>query len=107
MGGGADASREHVDATCKRDPAPQVRGWGDRTGDGPLARHCAQYGGADPRTHDEVSADYNDMIYAASPAEIEQRRRVFLRKWRLKCKAVADSLEEPVTGSSPLPGCRP
>src|ERR1700722_3066819 len=49
---------------------------------------------APPRLHDEVSVDYNDMIYAASPAEIEQRRRAFLRKWRLKCKAVADSLEE-------------
>src|ERR1700726_715458 len=49
---------------------------------------------APPRLHDEVSADYNDMIYAASPAEIEQRRRAFLRKWRLKCRAVADSLEE-------------
>jgi len=34
------------------------------------------------------------MIYAASAAEIEQRRRAFSRKWRLKCKAVADSLEE-------------
>jgi putative transposase len=34
------------------------------------------------------------MIYATSPAEIEERRRAFLRKWRLKCKAVADSLEE-------------
>ena len=42
----------------------------------------------------EVSADYNDMIYAASAAEIEERRRAFMRKWRLKCKAVADSLEE-------------
>src|SRR6201993_3709836 len=49
---------------------------------------------APPRLHDEVSVDYNDMIYAASPAEIEQRRRAFLRKWRLKCRAVADSLEE-------------
>src|SRR3984893_8787663 len=49
---------------------------------------------APQRLHDEVSADYNDMIYTASPAEIEQRRRAFLRKWRLKCKAVADSLEE-------------
>src|SRR6266403_3778423 len=39
-------------------------------------------------------ADYNDMIYAASPAEIEQRRRAFLRKWRLKCKAVSDRLQE-------------
>ena len=34
------------------------------------------------------------MIYAASAAEIEQHRRAFSRKWRLKCQAVADSLEE-------------
>ena len=44
--------------------------------------------------HEEVSADYADMIYAVTPKEIEQRRRAFLRKWRLKCRAVADSLEE-------------
>jgi putative transposase len=49
---------------------------------------------APKRLHEEVSADYNDMIYATSPAEIEERRRAFIRKWRLKCKAVADSLEE-------------
>ena len=46
------------------------------------------------RLHEEVSADYNDMIYATSAAEVEQRRRTFIRKWRLKCKAVADSVEE-------------
>jgi transposase-like protein len=49
---------------------------------------------APQRLHEEVSADYNDMIYAASPAEIAARRRAFIRKWQLKCKAVADSLEE-------------
>jgi putative transposase len=49
---------------------------------------------APQRLHEEVSADYNDMIYAASAAEIAARRRTFIRKWRLKCKAVADSLEE-------------
>src|SRR6187399_2896313 len=49
---------------------------------------------APQRLHDEVSADYNDMIYAASPGEIEVRRCAFIRKWRLKCRAVADSLEE-------------
>src|SRR6266852_2531582 len=49
---------------------------------------------APQRLHEEVSADYNDMIYAASAAEIAARRRAFIRKWRLKCKAVADSLEE-------------
>jgi putative transposase len=45
--------------------------------------------------HEEISADYNDMIYAKTAKEIEARRRAFLRKWRLKCRAVADSLEEP------------
>jgi putative transposase len=44
--------------------------------------------------HEEISADYTDMIYAKTAKEIEARRRTFLRKWRLKCRAVADSLEE-------------
>src|SRR5438045_1285757 len=37
---------------------------------------------------------YNDMIYAATPKEIAARRRAFLRKWRVKHRPVADSLEE-------------
>ena len=41
-----------------------------------------------------VAADYNDMIYAATREEIEARRKAFIRKWRLKHRAVADSLEE-------------
>ena len=49
---------------------------------------------APDQLHEEVSADYTDMIYAATPKEMEERRRAFLRKWRLKCRAVADSLEE-------------
>jgi putative transposase len=44
--------------------------------------------------HEEISADYIDMIYAKTAKEIAARRRAFLRKWRLKCRAVADSLEE-------------
>ena len=44
--------------------------------------------------HEEVSADYTDMIYAETAKEIEARRRAFLRKWRLRCPAVATSLEE-------------
>ena len=44
--------------------------------------------------HDELTEDYRDMIYADTAAEIETRRKAFLRKWRLKCRAVADSLEE-------------
>ena len=38
--------------------------------------------------------DYPDMIYADTAVEVEKRRKAFLRKWGLKCKAVADSLEE-------------
>jgi putative transposase len=49
---------------------------------------------APERLHDEISADYTDMIYAESAKEIEARRKAFLRKWRLKCQAVADSLDE-------------
>ena len=49
---------------------------------------------APDRLHEEISADYNDMIYAGTKQEIEARRKAFLRKWRLKCRAVADSLEE-------------
>ena len=44
--------------------------------------------------HDALTEDYRDMIYADTAAEIEDRRKAFLRKWRLKCRAVADSLEE-------------
>ena len=49
---------------------------------------------APDRLHDEFSADYNDMIYADTKPEIEAKRKAFIRKWRLKCRAVADSLEE-------------
>jgi transposase-like protein len=49
---------------------------------------------APERLHEEISADYSDMIYAATPEEIETRRKAFIRKWRLKHCAVADSLEE-------------
>jgi transposase-like protein len=49
---------------------------------------------APDRLHEELSADYNDMIYAATPELIQARRKAFIRKWRLKCRAVADSLEE-------------
>jgi transposase-like protein len=49
---------------------------------------------APERLHDEITADYNDMIYATTPEEIALRRKAFIRKWRLKHRAVADSLEE-------------
>jgi hypothetical protein len=32
------------------------------------------------RLHEEVSADYNDMMYGASKPEIEAKRKAFIRK---------------------------
>ena len=49
---------------------------------------------APERLHEEITTDYNDMIYAATRKEIEVRRKTFIRKWRLKHRAVADSLQE-------------
>ena len=44
--------------------------------------------------HEEVTADYTDMIYAETAKEAQAKRKAFLRKWRLRCPAVAASLEE-------------
>ena len=57
-------------------------------------KHRNLFAHAPERLHDEITADYNDMIYATTPEEIEVRRKAFIGKWRLKHRAVADSLEE-------------
>jgi putative transposase len=49
---------------------------------------------APDRLHEELSADYKDTIYAATKQEVEAKGKAFIRKWRLKCPAVAASLEE-------------
>ena len=49
---------------------------------------------APEKLRDEVTADYRDMIYAETATEIMARRKAFLRKWRLRHRAAADSLEE-------------
>lgn len=49
---------------------------------------------APKRLAEEVASDFSDMIYADSAKEVAARRKAFIRKWRLKCRAVADSLQE-------------
>ena len=49
---------------------------------------------APKQMHEELGDDYRAMIYADTADEVEKHRKSFLRKWRLKCRAVADSLEE-------------
>ncbi len=59
-----------------------------------VLKHRNQLAHAPERLLEEVTADYNDMIYAATREEVEARRKAFIRKWRLKHRAVADSLQE-------------
>jgi len=113
MGGESTASwRQFLDALDARglkrpkfvivDGAPGLEAalvaqlWGD---DLPTQRcsvhkHRNLLAHAPKQMHDELTEDCRDMIYADSAAEIEKKRKAFLRKWRLKCRAVADSLEE-------------
>src|ERR1700738_1889613 len=43
---------------------------------------------------EELAEDYRRMIYATSREGVEQARVGFLRKWKLRCKAVSVSFEE-------------
>jgi putative transposase len=57
-------------------------------------KHRSLLAHAPERLHEEITADYTDMIYAATCEKIASRRKAFIRNWRLKHRAVADSLEE-------------
>ena len=48
-------------------------------------KHRNLLGHAPKRLHDELTEECRDMIYAETAAEVETRRKAFLRKWRLKC----------------------
>jgi hypothetical protein len=50
---------------------------------------------APERLHEEIAADYSDMIYAATRQEIEVRRKALIRKWRLKHRAVLEESRRP------------
>src|SRR4051812_17414268 len=44
--------------------------------------------------HEEVKADFHDMVHAKGKAEVLAKRKAFLAEWRLRCRAVAESLDE-------------
>ena len=56
---------------------------------------------APERLQEEISNDYKDMIYAETSGEIETKRKAFIHKWRLRCKAVAAAWRRPATSYSP------
>ena len=63
-------------------------------------RHCSTLqlwnllAKAPAHLREEVAEDYRRMIYADSDEAVEQARRGFARKWKLRCQAVYHSFEE-------------
>jgi putative transposase len=51
-------------------------------------------GHAPKHLHDEIKADFNDMMHAKSADQVLSKRKLFLAKWKLRCQPVAKSLEE-------------
>lgn len=49
---------------------------------------------APARLREELTEDYRRMIYAETGGAVEQARTRFTKKWRLRCPAVVESLEE-------------
>jgi len=49
---------------------------------------------APARLREELTEDYRRMIYAETVSAVEQARARFTKKWRLRCPAVVESLEE-------------
>ena len=49
---------------------------------------------APKQLHEEIKADFNDLMHAKTAADVRAKRKAFLAKWKLRCRAVADSLEE-------------
>ena len=54
---------------------------------------------APKRLHDELTEDWRDMIYAETAADVQARRKAFLRKWR-------DDLDEICATIRVRTGCR-
>ncbi len=44
--------------------------------------------------HEEIKAGCSDMMYAKTAGVAIAKRKAFLKKWRLRCRGVANSLEE-------------
>jgi len=49
---------------------------------------------APARMQEELAEDYRRMIYADNPEAVDQQRQRFVKKWKLLCPAVIDSLNE-------------
>jgi len=62
--------------------------------EGFFACHLAQMIGRRGKIYAFEPVPETDMIYAATPEEIEQRRKAFIRKWRLRHRPIANCLEE-------------
>jgi hypothetical protein len=61
---------------------------------------------APERLHEEITADYTDMIYAATHEEIEARRKASSASGGSSIVPLSTALSKPATASSPSPARR-
>ena len=57
--------------------------------------------------HDEIKAEFNDVMHAKTADEVLSKRTVFLAKWKLRCQPVATAWKKPVSACSPSCATRP
>jgi len=70
----------------------------------PLCRRGFCIGAIMPGNSGALVAAGSAELPGGSPSGLTPRNS-FIRKWRLKCRGVADSLEEAASSCSPSPGC--
>jgi putative transposase len=49
---------------------------------------------APKQLREEIKADFRDVMHAKTATEVQAKRKAFPAKWKLRCRAVVDSLEE-------------
>jgi hypothetical protein len=79
-------------ASASNPLASALARWGSEGGaSGPaseLSRSVHKLAHAPKHLHDEIKADYNDMMHAKSADQILAKRESFLSKWKLRCPPV-------------------
>ena len=58
------------------------------------AQRAQSLGHAPKHLHEEVKADFTDMMHAKTKAAMLAKRIAFLAKWKIRCRSLANSLEE-------------
>ena len=57
--------------------------------------------------HEEVKAEFNDMVHAKTAADVQAKRKAFLAKWKLRCGRSPPAWKRPASACSHSCAIRP